>query len=87
MEEEIVKDSKYTIRVNKEIKDKFKVYCKMMDVSPSDMFLQVMLEFNETCDQIAKMKDVSELQAMYQAKVSEGQKKVDYVVEHPTFKS
>ena len=37
------KDSKYAFRVNKEVKDKFKMYCKVMNISPSDILSEIMI--------------------------------------------
>lgn len=62
------KDDRYAFRVNKELKDKFKMYCKVMNISPSDVLSEVMMDFNNTVDEIVKMKDIDELQAMVQGK-------------------
>lgn len=44
------------------------MYCKMMKVSPSDMLVEVVENFNNDVDKIIQMKDVSELQEMLQGK-------------------
>lgn len=62
------KDSKYTFNINKEQKEKFKAYCKMVKMSPSDILIEVIENFNNDVDKIIQMKDVSELQEMLQGK-------------------
>lgn len=62
------KDSKYTFNINKEQKEKFKAYCKLVKMSPSDMLIEVIENFNNDVDKIVQMKDVSELQEMLQGK-------------------
>ena len=71
------KNSTYTFRVEQECKDKFKIYCKMMNVSPSDVLTEVMKEFNDNAEQIMQMRDISELQEMFRQKVQIGQKEID----------
>lgn len=80
------KNSTYTFRVEQDCKDKFKIYCKIMNVSPSDVLTEVMRGFNSDAEKIIKMQNISELQEMFRQKVLEGQKELDVVVEHPTFK-
>ena len=67
------KDSKYAFRVNKEVKDKFKMYCKVINVSPSDILSEIMINFNNDVDRIIEMKSIDELQAMLQGKFDQAQ--------------
>lgn len=71
------KDSKYAFRVNKEVKDKFKMYCKVMNISPSDILSEIMINFNNDVDKIIEMKNVDELQAMVQGKFAQAQMEID----------
>lgn len=71
------KDSKYAFRVNKGVKDKFKMYCKVMNISPSDILSDIMIDFNNSVDKIIEMKNIDELQAMVQGKFIQVQKEVD----------
>lgn len=71
------KDSKYAFRVNKEVKDKFKMYCKVMNISPSDILSEIMVNFNNDVDKIIEMKNVDELQAMVQGKFAQAQMEID----------
>lgn len=66
------KDSKYAFRVNKSVKDKFKMYCKVMNISPSDILSDIMIEFNRDAEKIIKMKSVDELQEMLEGKYAQG---------------
>lgn len=67
------KDSKYSFRVNKETKDKFKMYCKVMGFSPSEIFEEVMVNFNSDVDKIIKMQSTDELKAMLQGKFAQAE--------------
>ena len=67
------KNSKYAFRVNKEVKDKFKMYCKVINVSPSDILSEIMINFNNDVDRIIEMKSIDELQAMLQGKFDQAQ--------------
>ena len=71
------KDSKYAFRVNKEVKDKFKMYCKVMNISPSDILSEIMIDFNNNVDEIIEMKSIDELQAMVQGKFIQAQREID----------
>lgn len=71
------KDSKYAFRVNKEVKDKFKMYCKVMNISPSDILSEIMVNFNNDVDKIIEMKNIDELQAMVQGKFVQAQREID----------
>ena len=71
------KDSKYAFRVNKGVKDKFKMYCKVMNISPSDILSDIMIDFNNSVDKIIEMKNIDELQAMVQGKFIQVQKEID----------
>ena len=59
------------------MKDKFQIYCKMMKISPSDVLIEVVKEFNDNAEQIIQMRDISELQEMFRQKVLLGQKEID----------
>lgn len=71
------KDSRYDFRVNKELKDKFKMYCKVMNISPSDVLSEVMVDFTNNVDKIIEMKSIEELQAMIQGKFEQVQEEFD----------
>ena len=71
------KNARYTFRVGSEIKDKFRMYCKVMNVSPSDVLTEVMVEFNNNAEQIIQMRDIAELQEMFRQKVLKGQMEID----------
>lgn len=71
------KDDRYSFRINKDMKDKFQIYCKMMKISPSDVLIEVVKEFNDNAEQIIQMQDISELQEMFRQKVQIGQKEID----------
>ena len=71
------KDSRYDFRVNKELKDKFKMYCKVMNISPSDVLSEVMVDFTNNVDKIIEMKSIEELQAMIQGKFEQVQEELD----------
>ena len=70
-------DSRYDFRVNKELKDKFKMYCKVMNISPSDVLSEVMVDFTNNVDKIIEMKSIEELQAMMQGKFEQVQEELD----------
>lgn len=80
------KNSKYAFRVNDEIKGKFKMYCKIVGVSPSDVLSEVMVEFNASIDKIMEMKTVDELQSMVKGQYEFVQSEIERVSSHPTFK-
>lgn len=80
------KDSKYAFRVNKEVKDKFKMYCKIVGVSPSDVISDVMIEFNGSIDKILEMKTIEEFQSMVKGQYEFVQSEIDRISNHPTFK-
>lgn len=71
------KNARYTFRVNDGVRDKFMLYCKMMNVSPSDVLTDVMVDFNNNVDDIMKMKDIGELQSMIQSKFTQVQREID----------
>lgn len=73
------KDSRYDFRVNKELKDKFKMYCKVMNISPSDVLSEVMVDFTNNVDKIIEMKSIEELQAMIQGKFEQVQEELDFL--------
>ena len=70
------KDAKYTFMLNKEQREKFKMYCKIMKVSPSDMLCEVVYNFNEDVDRIIEMKDMSEIQDMLQGKFNKATEEI-----------
>jgi len=75
----LAKNSKYTFRVDEEVKDKFKMYCKIMKISPSDMLSEIMVNFNSDVDKIIQMKEVEELQAMMQGKFVQAEKDMELI--------
>lgn len=81
-----VKDSSYNIRTNKELKEKFKDYCKIMNVSPSDVLLNVMIEFNDNAEKIIAMQDIKELRTLFNEKMNNADKEMQIIEEHPAFK-
>lgn len=70
------KDAKYTFLVNREEREKFKMYCRVMNVSPSDLLGEVVFNFNRDAEQIIKMKDIDELQAMLEGKYIQGKSEI-----------
>lgn len=66
------KDAKYTFMINREEREKFKMYCKLMRYSPSELLGEVILNFNRDAEKIIKMKSVDELQEMLEGKYSQG---------------
>ena len=73
------KDAKYTFNINMEEREKFKMYCKLMKVSPSELLGEVILNFNADVDRIIKMKEVGELQEMMQGKFAQAQAEIDVI--------
>lgn len=73
------KNSTYNFRINKEVKEKFKAYCKVMNVSPSDIIAEVILNFNEDVDKIIAMKNIDELQELVQGKFTRVQGEIDSI--------
>lgn len=71
------KDARYTFRLNGDMKDKFQIYCKMMKISPSDVLIEVIQEFNDNAEEIIQMQDINELQEMFRKKVQIGQREID----------
>ena len=59
------------------MKDKFQIYCKMMKISPSDVLIEVIQEFNDNAEEIIQMQDINELQEMFRKKVQIGQREID----------
>ena len=79
------KDSNYTFRCNEELKEKFKMLCKIGKVSPSDVLENVMQEFCDMAERVMEMDDVSQLRDMFQEKVSCASDELQRVEEHSTF--
>lgn len=73
------KDAKYTFMVNKEEREKFKMYCRLMKVSPSDLLGEVILNFNSDVDKIIEMQNVDELQDMLQGKFTQAQMEIEHL--------
>ena len=71
------KNARYTFRLNSDMKDKFQMYCKIMNVSPSDFLSEVIEGFNADAERIIKMRNVDELQEMFKEKVLSGQIEID----------
>lgn len=71
------KDAKYTFLVNMEEREKFKMYCRLMRVSPSDLLGEVIFNFNRDAEKIIKMKSVDELQEMLEGKYSQGVEEIN----------
>lgn len=71
------KNDRYSFRINSDLKDKFKVYCKIMNVSPSDVLCSVIDEFNGNAERIIDMKDISELRQLFQEKVTIANMEID----------
>lgn len=81
------KNARYTFRVNDEVRDKFKAYCKMMNISPSDILSEIMINFINDVDRIVEMQNINELQEMVQRKFARLQSEVNKVGEQHNFKS
>ena len=79
------KNSNYTFRCNEELKEKFKMLCKIGKVSPSDVLENVMQEFCDMAEKVMEMDDVSQLRDMFQEKVTYASNELQKVEEHPTF--
>lgn len=77
--EKMEKDSKYSFIVNREVKEKFKRYCKTLNISPSDILSEIMINFNNDVDKVIQMKDASELQAMLQGKVAKVENEIELI--------
>jgi len=75
----LAKNSKYSFRVDEEVKDRFKMYCKIMKISPSDMLSEIMVNFNRDVDKIIQMKSVEELHAMMQGKFVQAEQEMEQV--------
>lgn len=73
------KNARYTFRLNSNVKDKFQMYCKIMNVSPSDFLSEVIEGFNVDAERIIKMRNVDELQEMFKEKVLSGQREIDSI--------
>lgn len=71
------KNARYTFRLNGDMRDRFKMYCKIMNISPSDFLSEVIESFNADAERIIKMQNVDELQEMFKEKVLNGQKEID----------
>ena len=81
-----VKDTTYNLRTNKELKEKFQDYCKIMNISPSDVLLNVMIEFNDNAEKIIAMRDIKELRSLFNEKMNIADKEMQCLEEHPAFK-
>lgn len=75
------KDSRYAFRVNKDIKEKFKIYCKIVGVSPSDILTEVMSNFNDDVDRIIAMQSADELMDMLKGKFSRAELEICRLLE------
>lgn len=64
------KDDRYSVRCNRQLKMEFMALCRVVGVSPSDVIQSIMIEFNENTKRIANMKDISEIQALFQEKIN-----------------
>lgn len=74
-----VKNSRYDFRVNKDTKEKFKVYCKIMNVSPSDVLSEVLEEFNSNAEKIIKMQDINELRSLLREKMDYASNEIQHM--------
>ena len=71
------KDAKYTFVINREEREKFKNYCRLVKVSPSDMLCEVVYNFNKDAEKVIKMKEIDELYDMLDGKYYEGVSEID----------
>lgn len=76
------KNSKYSFNCNKEIKEEFKLYCKISGVSPSEILQAVMIEFNDNARRISNMQDITELRALLQEKMDLANNEIQQAVDH-----
>lgn len=79
------KNSNYTFRCNEDLKERFKIVCKIGKVSPSDVLEEVMRDFVEMAERVMEMEDISQLREMFQEKVSCANNELQQIEEHPTF--
>lgn len=63
------KSSRYSIRCDEALKERYKKLCKVANVSPSDIIQSAMLEFCNNTERILEMKDITELRNLLQEKV------------------
>lgn len=79
------KNSNYTFRCNEDLKERFKILCKIGKVSPSDVLENVMQEFVTMAERVMEMDDVSQFRDMFQEKVACVDNELQRIEEHPTF--
>lgn len=79
------KNSNYTFRCNEDLKERFKILCKIGKVSPSDVLENVMQEFVDMAERVMEMEDVNQLREMFQEKVNCASMELQHIEEHPTF--
>lgn len=79
------KNSNYTFRCNEDLKERFKILCKIGKVSPSDVLENVMQEFVDMAEKVMEMDDVSQLRNMFQEKVDYASSELQQIEEHSTF--
>lgn len=79
------KNAKYSFCCNKDVREEFKMYCKISGISPSDILQAVMIEFNENAKKISNMKDISEVRGLLQEKMDYVTDELQKAEEHPTF--
>lgn len=70
------KDAKYTFVINREEREKFKNYCRLVKVSPSDMLCEVVYNFNKDAEKVIKMKEIDELYDMLDGKYIQGKSEI-----------
>ena len=83
---ENTKNDKYTFRCNGELKEKFKILCKIGNVSPSDVLQNVMIEFCDNAERIMNMQDITELRQLFIDKMNIADNEIKKIEENPTFK-
>lgn len=75
------KNDKYSFRINDEVKHRFKVYCKIMNISPSDILCEVVMNFNDDVEKIIAMKSADELRALLQGKFTRAEREIHQLLE------
>ena len=80
------KNAKYTFACNEDIREEFKMLCKISNMSPSEILQGAMLEFNDNIKRISSMQDISEVRALLQEKMEVVDKEMQEIEQHSTFK-
>lgn len=80
------RNSTYTFRCDEELKEKFKMLCKIGKVSPSSVLQDVMMEFCDNAEKIMNMEDITELRNLFIDKMNIADNEIKKIEEYPSFK-